>query len=323
MNSMKGEKQVCVQEPTKIDIGSAGFNWPSPAKINLFLHITGRRNNGYHELQTLFQILSFGDSLDFHITKKSNIVLKTPMDGVPDKDNLIVKAAKLLQSNSQYTKQPELIHSDIAGCEISIQKCLPMGGGIGGGSSNAATTLVALNLLWGLNLNIEQLCNLGLQLGADVPVFVRGQSAFAEGVGDIIYPTEIPEKTYLIVNPGVHVSTPEVFSDISLPRNTPSIDWSSYSFETTRNDCETLVCEKYPVIAKTLQWLLQYAPSRMTGTGASLFAIFDHPEDAQKALNDIPDGCTAFIAKSCNHSPLLTKVESAKKQLFLAEDTNS
>lgn len=280
-------------------------DWPSPAKINLFLHITGQRDNGYHDLQTLFQILDCGDVLDFDITEQPQISMATALPGVADEDNLIVKAAKLLQD---YGKTSQ-------GCNIHLRKSLPMGGGIGGGSSNAATTLVALNLLWGLNLPSKTLMELGLQIGADVPVFINGLSTFAEGVGESFYPVEIPSKIYLIVNPGVHVSTAAVFSDPQLPRDTAKIPLQNYSFEDTHNDCEALVCEKYPVIAKTLQWLLQYAPSRMTGTGASLFGVFERLEDAQKALADAPDYCTTFIANGCRRSPLLEKLESAEFEL--------
>lgn len=289
---------------------SLGENWPSPAKINLFLHITGRRSDGYHELQTLFQLLDFGDRLDFEITQDKNIVLKKPLQNVKNEDNLVYKAARLLQDFSGSQQ----------GCQINIDKYLPMGGGIGGGSSNAATTLVALNVLWGLDLDTEALARLGLSLGADVPVFIRGNTAFAEGVGESLFPVDIPPKTYLIVNPGVQVSTAEIFTDPRLPRNTAPIDWNNYNFKSTVNDCEKLVCKKYPVIAKTLQWLLQYAPSRMTGTGASLFAVFEHQEQAQKALAEMPDFCTAFIANGCARSPLLEKLENVRKAFSQANN---
>lgn len=280
-------------------------HWPSPAKINLFLHITGRRTNGYHDLQTLFQILDHGDTLDFEITDDGKVSMATQLSGVPDEDNLVIKAALSLQRRGKTQ----------LGCKIHLHKTLPMGGGIGGGSSNAATTLVALNLLWDLHLSQQTLMEIGLKIGADVPVFINGLSAFAEGVGETLHPAEIPQKTYLIVNPGVHVSTAEVFTEPQLPRSTAKIRWQDYHFDTTHNDCQALVCEKYPVIAKTLQWLLQYAPSRMTGTGASIFAVFECLEDAQLALADAPDFCTAFIAKGCSRSPLLEKLESAELSL--------
>jgi len=280
-------------------------NWPSPAKLNLFLHITGRRSNGYHDLQTLFQILDKGDSLDFEVNNNGEISLSHSIDGVPDAENLVYKAAKLLQTST----------GTQSGCQITLHKTLPMGGGIGGGSSNAATTLVALNLLWNLNLTTQALMELGVQLGADIPVFINGQTAFAEGVGEKLFSTRLEPKYYLVVNPGVHVSTAEVFTDPALPRNTSLIRWQDYEFAQTHNDCQQLVCEKYPVIAKTLQWLLQYAPSRMTGTGASLFAVFDTFAEAQKCLTEVPDYCQAFIAKGCHTSPLFDKLNIARRGL--------
>lgn len=280
-------------------------NWPSPAKLNLFLHINGRREDGYHELQTLFQILDKGDVLHFNITDSPNITLVTEFPGVTHEDNLIVKAARLLQSVTA-TKQ---------GCSIEVEKQLPMGGGIGGGSSNAATTLVALNHLWQCGLSKQQLLTLGLQLGADVPVFINAKTTFARGVGEQFEVADIPMKTYLVVNPGVHVSTAEVFSAPDLPRNTPLIQCQSYQFEQTQNDCQALVCKKYPVIAKSLQWLLQYAPSRMTGTGASLFGVFNDPESAQKALFDLPEHCSGFIAQGCATSPLAARLNQAVSEV--------
>lgn len=274
-------------------------HWPSPAKLNLFLHITGRRPDGYHNLQSLFQLLDKGDVLHFAYRNDQKLVLETPIENVPNENNLIVKAAKLLQDKYQ-PKQ---------GISIWLDKHLPMGGGIGGGSSNAATTLVALNYLWRLNLPKAELMQLGLQLGADVPVFVNGTTAFAEGVGEKLIATESSEKVYLVVNPSVHVSTADIFSASELPRNTPPIAWQDYKFDRTHNDCQTLVISKYPVIAKSLQWLLQYAPSRMTGTGSSLFAVFDDVQSAQLALQQKPEYCSAFIADGCNKSPLMVKLD--------------
>ncbi|MCC2604328.1 4-(cytidine 5'-diphospho)-2-C-methyl-D-erythritol kinase [Planctobacterium marinum] len=269
-------------------------HWPSPAKLNLFLHITGRRSDGYHELQSLFQMLDVGDELHFNITDDPEILLLSHFPEVPHEQNLIVRAAKLLQTFCGVSK----------GCTIEVDKILPMGGGIGGGSSNAATTLVALNHLWRCNLTNQQLQHLGLQLGADVPVFINGKTTFATGVGEQFQAAPETQQTFLVVNPGVHVSTAEVFTDPELPRNSALLDTAHYRFEDTRNDCQALVCKKHPVIANTLQWLLQYAPSRMTGTGASIFGVFNHPEDAQKALHDLPEHCSGFVAQGCVESPL-------------------
>lgn len=270
------------------------INWPAPAKLNLFLHINGRREDGYHELQSLFQLLDFGDNLRFQITDSADIGIETPIADVPNEENLIYRAALLLQQTTNTKK----------GCRIQIDKKLPMGGGIGGGSSNAATTLVALNYLWNTNLNIEQLASLGLSLGADVPIFVKGHTAFAEGVGEKIFPVDLQPKTYLVVNPGVHISTAGIFSSPSLPRQTPKLQWNQYEFPKTQNDCEKLVCRDYPEVANTLQWLLEYAPSRMTGTGSSVFAIFEDEIAAQQVLDKLPQNWQGFIAKGVNTSPL-------------------
>lgn len=268
--------------------------WPSPAKLNLFLHINGQNDQGYHLLQSLFQIVNYGDSLAFDICAENTIEMAIPLAGVPDKDNLIIRAAKILQQATGTT----------LGCKITLNKVLPMGGGIGGGSSNAATTLVALNHLWGTGLSTQKLAELGLQLGADVPIFVHGKTAFAEGVGEIITPTELPINYYLIVYPNCHVSTAEVFSANNLPRKTAKISWADYNFDNTHNDCQKLVCDRYPKVAKILRHLLEYAPSRMTGTGACLFAVFDNLDNAEKVKTSLPDDCHAFIAKGVNTSPL-------------------
>ncbi len=268
--------------------------WPSPAKLNLFLHITGRNDAGYHLLQSLFQIVDYGDEIAFEVTESADIKLLSKLHGVPPETNLIVKAAKALQEHTDCAK----------GCDIWLNKSLPMGGGIGGGSSNAATTLVALNHLWKTNLSLDELAKIGLDLGADVPIFVRGKTAFAEGVGEIITPVNLPSKTYLIVFPNCHISTAEVFSHPELPRNTAKIDWNDYRFEKTRNDCQKLVCECYPKVAYLLRQLLEYAPSRMTGTGACLFAVFEEPLAAEQALKSLPAECHGFIARGVNQSPL-------------------
>ena len=273
--------------------------WPSPAKLNLFLHINGRYKNGYHQLQSLFQMLDYGDELAFEITDTPTIELMTSIEGVEDQDNLIVKAATLLQTHCQIK----------SGSKIWLKKALPMGGGIGGGSSNAATTLVALNYLWDCQLDVQTLADLGLKLGADVPIFVQGKTAFAEGVGEIITPSPQPEKVYLVVFPHCHVSTAEIFTDPNLPRNTPKIDWQDYQFDTTHNDCQKLVCDRYPKVANLLRWLLEYAPSRMTGTGACLFAVFDNRDEAGKVLQKLPEDCLGFIANGVNVSPLYARLD--------------
>lgn len=278
--------------------------WPAPAKLNLFLHINGRYPNGYHQLQSLFQLLDHGDELAFDTTDQGDIELLTPLAGVEYADNLIVKAAKLLQHTTCLSK----------GCKISLRKKLPMGGGIGGGSSNAATTLVALNHLWGCGLSLDELAHLGLQLGADVPIFVKGQTAFAQGVGEQLSAVVLPLAYYLVVFPNCHVSTAEIFNDPALPRDTPTIRFADYQYFDTRNDCQELVCKHYPNVAKTLAWLLEYAPARMTGTGACLFATFASHQEAQEVLAKIPADCCGFVAKGNNTSLLHSKLSGLKSQ---------
>ncbi|MFT4939968.1 MAG: 4-diphosphocytidyl-2-C-methyl-D-erythritol kinase, partial [Paraglaciecola sp.] len=201
------------------------------------------------------------------------------------------------------------------GCKIHLKKRLPMGGGIGGGSSNAATTLVALNFLWDCQLNDTQLAELGLQLGADVPIFVHGNTAFAEGVGEQLSPLNLAPKCYLVVFPDCHVSTAEIFRADELPRKTAKIRCQDYQFENTHNDCQELVCNMYPNVAKTLRWLLEYAPSRMTGTGACVFAVFDSEKHALNVQTKLPTGTTSFVSNGLSRSPLHEKLEAIKRQL--------
>lgn len=215
--------------------------WPSPAKLNLFLYITGLRADGYHTLQTLFQFLDYGDTLTIEPRDDGQLRLLTPVDGVPDEENLIIRAARLLmQAAAQAGKLPAG-----SGADISIDKVLPMGGGLGGGSSNAATVLVALNHLWGCHLSEDELAALGLQLGADVPVFVRGHAAFAEGVGEILTPAEPEEKWYLVAHPGVSIPTPIIFRDPELPRNTPSRSINTLLKCKFGNDCEVIARKRF------------------------------------------------------------------------------
>ncbi|MFA0054440.1 MULTISPECIES: 4-(cytidine 5'-diphospho)-2-C-methyl-D-erythritol kinase [Vibrio] len=283
-------------------------HWPSPAKLNLFLYITGRRDNGYHELQTLFQFVDFGDELTVTANNVSNSVTITPeIPGVATEDNLIWKAATALQ---QYT-------STYFGADIELKKVLPMGGGIGGGSSNAATVLVALNHLWQLKLSDDQLAEIGLKLGADVPVFVRGRAAFAEGVGEQLLPANPDEKWYLVVKPQVSIATVDIFTHSELTRNTPKRALSTLLEQEYVNDCEKIVRMLYPEVDKQLSWLLQYAPSRLTGTGSCVFAEFSSKNKAESVLEQLPDTVSAFVAKGRNISPLketLAEYQSAHTQ---------
>jgi 4-diphosphocytidyl-2-C-methyl-D-erythritol kinase len=269
--------------------------WPAPAKLNLFLHINGRRSDGYHELQTLFQFIDYCDYLDFRPTAGKCLTLHSDMgDVVADNDNLILRAAKSLQQATDYQ----------GGAEIWLDKRLPMGGGLGGGSSDAATTLVALNALWQTHLSRQELSKLGLKLGADVPVFIEGFAAFAEGVGERLQPVSPPEKWYLVLVPKVQVSTAAIFQDPDLPRDTPKLDLNSLLANPWRNDCEKLVSTRYPQVAKALGWLVEYAPSRMTGTGACVFGEFETQQQALAALAQVPEDQQGFVAQGKNRSPL-------------------
>ncbi|HBM9258799.1 TPA: 4-(cytidine 5'-diphospho)-2-C-methyl-D-erythritol kinase [Citrobacter freundii] len=275
-------------------------HWPSPAKLNLFLYITGQRADGYHTLQTLFQFLDYGDTIDIALRGDGEIRLLTPVEGVTHEDNLIVRAARLLMKvASESNRLPKG-----SGADISIDKRLPMGGGLGGGSSNAATVLVALNHLWQCELSIDELAALGLTLGADVPVFVRGHAAFAEGVGEILTPVEPEEKWYLVAHPGVSIPTPVIFNDPDLPRNTPKRSIKTLLKCEFGNDCEVIARKRFREVDAALSWLLEYAPSRLTGTGACVFAEFDTESRARQVLEQAPEWLKGFVAKGVNLSPL-------------------
>ena len=275
-------------------------HWPSPAKLNLFLYITGQRTDGYHSLQTLFQFLDYGDTIDIALRGDGEIRLLTPVEGVAHEDNLIVRAARLLMKvASESNRLP-----NGSGADISIDKRLPMGGGLGGGSSNAATVLVALNHLWQCGLSIDELAALGLTLGADVPVFVRGHAAFAEGVGEILTPVEPEEKWYLVAHPGVSIPTPMIFNDPDLPRNTPKRSIKTLLKCEFGNDCEVIARKRFREVDAALSWLLEYAPSRLTGTGACVFAEFDTESRARQVLEQAPEWLKGFVAKGVNLSPL-------------------
>ncbi|ENM3739977.1 TPA: 4-(cytidine 5'-diphospho)-2-C-methyl-D-erythritol kinase [Vibrio cholerae] len=279
--------------------------WPSPAKLNLFLYITGRRANGYHDLQTLFQFLDHGDELTITANNSGNITLSPALADVALEDNLIYKAAMALKNAAQSP----------LGADIQLHKVLPMGGGIGGGSSNAATTLVALNYLWQTGLSDDQLAEIGLALGADVPVFTRGFAAFAEGVGEELSAVEPEEKWYLVVRPAVSIATKDIFTHPQLMRNTPKRDLASLLATPYENDCEKIVRSLYPEVDKQLSWLLQYAPSRLTGTGSCVFAEFSSRKDAQAVFAQFSDNVLAFVAQGRNVSPLrktLADYQSAK-----------
>ena len=277
---------------------------PAPAKLNLMLHILGRRADGYHELQTLFQFLDFGDELGFAVRQDGQIHLHTPIEGVPHDSNLIVRAARLLQQQSGCN----------LGADIWLDKRLPMGGGIGGGSSDAATTLLGLNHLWQLACSEDQLADMGLSLGADVPVFVRGHAAFAEGVGEKLQPVTLSEPWFLVAIPQVLVSTVEIFSDPELTRDTPPIKVRSLLEGGGHNDCLPVVQKRYPEVRNVLILLNKFVPAKLTGTGACVFGSFPNEDDADKVARQLPGTLPSFVAQGRNISMLHRKLEKLVKK---------
>lgn len=279
---------------------SKSKQWPAPAKLNLFLHINQKRKDGYHEIQTLFQLLDRGDRLDFQVNDTGKIELFCQQTDLMTPDNLIIRAATRLQETTQTR----------LGAHIWLHKFLPIGGGVGGGSSDAATTLVALNHLWGCGLNQLNLAHLGKGIGADVPLFIAGKTAFAEGIGEQLYPVTLEETWYLVIYPKETVIlTPSLFHDPELPRDTPKLDWKTLSLEKTHNDFENLVKKNHPQVEKALNWLLQYTSGRMTGTGSSVFGRFNTKEEASQYLSKLPASFEGFIAQGQNTSPLYHHLE--------------
>jgi len=268
---------------------------PAPAKLNLFLHITGRRDDGYHDLQTCFQLLDYGDQLEFKLENEPAIKLESNLNTIAAEDNLITKAATLLQQHS-HTK---------SGASIKLNKILPLGAGLGGGSSDAATTLVALNKLWNCGLSTDELASVGLKLGADVPVFIRGHSGWAEGVGEKLTVMALPKRWYLVISPDCEVSTKQIFCHQQLTRNSSTITIPAFPFSGTKNDCEAVAVKLYPEIGAALNWLNDYAPARMTGTGSSIFASFNTRAAAEQVLAALPSELKGFVARGINKSPVL------------------
>lgn len=270
----------------------------APAKINLFLHIIGRRADGYHQLQTLFQLLDYGDRLDFQRRNDATISLSPAHPAIAEEDNLVYRAAQALQQQA-HRQNPEHHY----GADIHLTKRLPLGGGLGGGSSDAATTLIGLNQLWQLNSSHEQLAAIGLELGADVPIFIHGRTAWAEGIGEILTPVDIPECWYLVLAPNAEVSTPRIFSHQQLTRDARAITIRAFLEQGGRNVCQPIAEKLYPEVKTARKWLEQYANVRMTGTGACIFASFGNEAQARKVLVDVPQRWQAFVARGVNHSP--------------------
>jgi len=285
---------------------AAETQWPAPAKLNLFLHVTGRRPDGYHELQTLFQLIDLRDTVAITVLEDGRIERPAGPAGVDPDSDLTVRAARALQTAT----------GTRSGTSLRISKRIPMGGGLGGGSSDAATVLVALNHLWGCGLSIDELARLGLPLGADVPVFIRGSSAWAEGVGERLEPVELPERWYVIVHPGVSVPTRDVFQSPELTRNSPIITIRAAlgpgAAEATRNDCEPVVRARFPEVADALSWLGNFAPARLTGTGSCIFAAFASAIEAERVAARVPDRWRTFVARGLNVSPLHAQLSAAE-----------
>lgn len=276
---------------------------PAPAKLNLFLHVNGRRPDGYHILQSVFQLIDRCDYLDAEVTNDGHIRRTNDISGVPEDSDLIIRAARLLQQHT--------------GCErgalLTLHKSLPMGGGLGGGSSDAATTLMALNHLWQTGLNQQQLMQLGLQLGADVPFFLFGQNAFAEGIGEELQPVETPECWYVVVEPGVHVPTPAIFGAPQLTRDTKPVkitDFPADEFVKWKNDLQSVVCLLYPEVDKAIQWLSQFGSAKMTGSGACVFCAVSDESEADKIIEKHEGQWKLWKAKSLSIHPMMKKLQA-------------
>ena len=283
-----------------MSMSQARLTLPAPAKLNLMLHITGRRADGYHELQTLFQFLDYGDELSFALRDDGEVRLQTEIADVPHDSNLIVRAARALKEAS----------GSPFGVDIWLKKILPMGGGIGGGSSDAATTLLGLNHLWQLGWDEDRLAGLGLKLGADVPVFVRGHAAFAEGIGEILTPVTPEEPWYLVLVPQVSVSTAEIFSDPLLTRDTPPIKVRPVPKGNSRNDCLPVVTRRYPEVGNALNLLGKFTEAKLTGTGSCVFGAFPSKAEADKVSALLAETLTGFVAKGSNTSLLHRKLQN-------------
>lgn len=276
--------------------------WPAPAKLNLMLRITGRREDGYHLLQTVFQFIDLCDWLTFHPRDDGRVGLIHPVPGVSEADELTVRAARLLQTEANYK----------GGVRIEIEKNLPMGGGLGGGSSDAATTLVVLNRLWGLNFSAQKLMELGVKLGADVPVFVFGRSAWAEGVGERLEQIKLPEHWFVVVKPDCHVVTKDVFCAKDLTRDSKPVTIENFISGLSTNDCQQVVFKMYRQVADAWAELSKFGDARLTGTGACVFARFESKKEAQAVCSALKDDWEVYLAKGMNFSPLQRQLECSR-----------
>jgi 4-diphosphocytidyl-2-C-methyl-D-erythritol kinase len=278
----------------------AWSQWPAPAKLNLFLHIVDRRADGYHLLQTVFQLLDFGDRVRLRVRADGVVSRVSALSGISADSDLTLRAAHALRERADIS----------AGVDIAVEKHIPMGAGLGGGSSDAATVLVALNQLWGAELSADTLAEIGLSLGADVPAFVRGHSAWGEGVGEILTPMQLPPRFYVIADPRVHVSTVALFQAPELTRNSPRMTISDFLTGTcTANAFAPVVRMRYPQVAAAMDWLGQYGEARLSGSGGCVFAAMDSAEAAEAVVRDCPPEFAAYRAQGVNRSPLLEALE--------------
>ena len=268
--------------------------YPAPAKLNLFLHVLGRRADGYHLLQSVFRLIDRADTVHLELRHDGRVVREGDLPGVPEDRDLTMRAARLLQAHAPAG----------AGVTIRLDKILPLGGGLGGGSSDAATVLLALNHLWQVNLPRDTLQTLALELGADVPVFVFGQTAFAEGVGDILQPIEVPPAWYVVLTPPVQVPTAAIFAAPELTRDTPALKIAPFSAGAGRNDLQPVVVRRYPEVARHLEWLGRFGEARMTGSGACVFASFETEDAARDVLRQLPETMRGFVAQGLDRHPL-------------------
>jgi 4-diphosphocytidyl-2-C-methyl-D-erythritol kinase len=287
----------------KSSLESPRTHWPAPAKLNLFLHVTGRRADGYHELQTLFQLIDLTDTITIGVREDGRIERPLGPSGVAADSDLTVRAARALQAAT----------GTALGASIEVRKRIPLGAGLGGGSSDAATTLLALNELWHCRLPLPELARIGLPLGADVPVFVQGSSAWAEGVGERLTPVTLPEAWYVLIYPGVAVSTAEVFQSPELTRNSPLITIRAFFQSGGRNDCEPVVRARSPEVGEALEWLGRHGAARLTGTGSCVFTACGNAADAERLAARVPDRWISFVARGLNTSPLHERLRHGQR----------
>jgi 4-diphosphocytidyl-2-C-methyl-D-erythritol kinase len=277
--------------------------WPAPAKLNLFLHVSGRRADGYHELQTLFQLIDLCDSIAISVREDGRIERPDGPAGVTPEEDLVVRAAHTLRQAT----------GTRLGATLKVHKRIPLGGGLGGGSSDAATVFLALNHLWGTGLSLDELAALALPLGADVPVFIQGSTAWGEGIGERLTPVTLPARWYAIIHPGVGVSTREVFQSAELTRNSPLITIRAFLDSGGRNDCEGVVRARAPEVAEALDWLARFAPARLTGTGSCVFAACESAAQAERLAAQVPDRWASFVAAGLNTSPVHARLSNGRR----------